>query len=75
MIFYVCAGVGGVLLGEGVTADLDEELDEAAQQEREKMKAQFRPEDLAQYAIKGERVPSHMVQSVCVTARGGGGCL
>jgi hypothetical protein len=43
-----------VLLGEGVTADLDEELDEAAQQEREKMKAQFRPEDLAQYAIKGE---------------------
>jgi len=49
-------------LGEGVTADLDEELDEAAQQEREKLRAQFRPEDLAQYAIKGK---AH--------TRGGGG--
>jgi hypothetical protein len=37
-----------------VTVGLDEELDEAARQEREKMRAQFRPEDLAQYAIKGE---------------------
>lgn len=43
-----------MLLGEGVTVGLDEELDLAAVQEREKMKAQFRPEDLAQYAVKGE---------------------
>lgn len=51
----VCpAGAAGPLLGEGVTMGLDEELDEAARQEREKMRAQFRPEDLAQYAIKGE---------------------
>jgi hypothetical protein len=48
------AGGGAVLLGEGVTADLDAELDEAAAVELEKMKAQFRPEDLVgQYAIKG----------------------
>jgi hypothetical protein len=50
-----CPGVSGPLLGEGVTVGLDEELDEAARQEREKMRAAFRPEDLAQYAIKGER--------------------
>lgn len=37
-----------------MTEGLDEELDEAARQEREKMRAAFRPEDLAQYTIKGE---------------------
>jgi hypothetical protein len=62
----VAAGGGAALLGEGVTADLDAELDEAAAVEREKMKAQFRPEDLVgQYAIKGE--------FVCCVFRGGGG--
>lgn len=48
-------GASAPLLGEGVTVGLDEELDEAARQEREKMRAAFRPEDLAQYTIKGER--------------------
>lgn len=43
-----------MLLGEGVTVDLDEELDEAAQQERDKLRAQFNPDDLAQYVIKGK---------------------
>jgi hypothetical protein len=41
------------LLGEGLTVSLDDELDEAAQAERDKMRAAFKPEDLAQYAIKG----------------------
>lgn len=54
MLCLLHAGGGAALLGEGVTEDLDAELDEAAAVEREKMKAQFRPEDLVgQYAIKG----------------------
>lgn len=47
-------GVDGPLLGEGVEVGLDEELEEAAEVEREKMRQQFRPEDLQQFAITGE---------------------
>lgn len=42
------------LLGEGVNMELDEELEEAARVEREKMRQQYRPEDLQQYAITGQ---------------------
>jgi hypothetical protein len=42
-----------VLLGEGVTVGLDEELEEAAKAEREKLQQQFNPEDLQQFAITG----------------------
>lgn len=44
----------GPLLGEGVDVGLDQELEEAAQVEREKMRQQFRPEDLQQFAITGK---------------------
>lgn len=54
------AAAAGPLLGQRVTVGLHEELEEAAAVEREKMKQQFRPEDLQQYAITGGR------------ARGGG---
>ena len=48
------AGAGDApLLGEGVDVGLDQELEEAAQLEREKMREQFRPEDLQQFAISG----------------------
>ena len=53
------------MLGEGVTVDLDQELDEAAQRERDKIRAQFRPEDLLQYSIKGE-------PEVLIGVQGGG---
>lgn len=60
-------------MGEGVTANLDEELDEAAQQEREKLRAQFRPEDLVQYAIKGEgHTHTHLRGAIGGRGRGAG---
>jgi N-acetyltransferase 10 len=47
------AASGAPLLGEGVDISLDEELEEAARLEKEKMRQQFRPEDLQQFAITG----------------------
>ena len=51
------ASNGGVapLLGQGVDVSLDEELDAAAAVERERLRAQWNPEDLAQYVITGVR--------------------
>ncbi|WIA39314.1 hypothetical protein OEZ86_005429 [Tetradesmus obliquus] len=47
------AASGAPLLGEGVDISLDDELEAAAAVEREKMRQQFRPEDLQQFAITG----------------------
>ncbi|KAF6255647.1 GNAT acetyltransferase 2-domain-containing protein [Scenedesmus sp. NREL 46B-D3] len=47
------AASGAPLLGEGVDISLDDELEAAARIEREKMRQQFRPEDLQQFAITG----------------------
>lgn len=47
------AASGAPLLGEGVDISLDDELEAAAAVEREKMRQQFRPEDLQLFAITG----------------------
>jgi hypothetical protein len=54
------------LLGGGVLGPLDEELEAAAAAERDKMRTAFKPEELAQYAIKGA--------CVCAGAAGARGC-
>jgi N-acetyltransferase 10 len=46
------------LLGERVDISLDDELEAAAKVEREKLRQQFRPEDLQQFAITGKCVLS-----------------
>lgn len=54
LIAAAAAGAGDApLLGEGIHQGLDQELEEAAQLECEKMRQQFKPEDLQQFAITG----------------------
>jgi hypothetical protein len=55
------AASGAPLLGEGVDVSLDEELEEAARVEREKLRQLFRPEDLQQFAITGARQHQGMI--------------